>query len=164
MNATPLSPTNMNQKRAKYGFLYARFVSHAYFWHLIVMARQLSIIIGLEFGGGLLPLVKLFLVLLPIIFYTLALFFLQPFVSPEQNFLECSTQALLLLAGFGGLLRTENGGDNGTTDLGSAVVYGTVILAALLIVWALLRDLAYFFGSKQVLQNIVPSLVHAFLF
>ena len=124
------------------------------------MARQFSIIIALLFGGGLLPLVKLLLVLLPIILYTLAVFALRPFVSSEQDFVECSTQGLLLFAGFGGLLRTEGGsdvhGDNITADLENAVVYVTLILAALLIAWALIRDLAYFVGSKQVRRNVLP--------
>ena len=132
------------------------------------MARQFSIIVALNFGGGLKPLVKLFLVLVPIISYTLAVFAVRPFVSSEQDFIDCSTQGLLLFAGFGGLLRTEGGGvqrgDNITKDLGTAVVYGTLILAALLISWALIRDLAYFFGSKQALPNVALSSVCVFLY
>ena len=140
--------------KAKYGFLYMRFESHCYFWHLIVMAQQLSINIALEFGGGLLPLVKFFLILLPIFSYTLGVFALRPFVSSEHDFIECSTQGLLLLAGLGGLLRTLDLDDDTSSDLGSGVVYVTLILAAVLIIGSLIRDMAYFFGSKQVLHNL----------
>ena len=123
------------------------------------MARQFSIIIALEFGGDLQPLVKFFLVFLPLLLYTLAVFAVRPFVSSEQDFVECSTQGLLIFAGFGGLLKTEGRDDSITADLGNAVVYGTLILAALLIIWALVRDLAYFFGSKQALPNVALSSV-----
>ena len=141
--------------KAKYGFLYVRFEGNSFFWHLIVMAQQLSINIALEFGGGLLPLVKFFLILLPIFGYTLAVFALRPFVSSEHDFIECSTQGLLLLAGFGGLVRTLDQDDHTSSDLGTGVVYTTLILAAVLIVWALIRDMAYFFGSKQVQKRLV---------
>ena len=153
----------MIKTKAKYGFIYVRFESEAFFWHMIVMARQLSIIIALQFGGGLLPLVKFFLVLLPILVYTVAVFAVRPFASSEQDFIECSTQGLLIFAGFGGLLRTEGVGDNHqhggnvAADLGTAVVYGTLLLAVLLIAWSLIRDVAYFFGSKQVLHVVTLS-------
>ena len=91
------------------------------------------------------------------------MFALRPFASSEQNFIECSTQGLLLFAGFGGLLGTDSGGDNVTTGLGTAVVYVTLVLAALLIVWAWTRDLAFFFGSKQVLlKSMALSSVRVF--
>ena len=121
---------------------------------MIVVAIQFWIIISIEFAGGLAPLLKFFLIMLPILVYTLAVFAFRPFSSSEQDFIDCSTQCLLLLGGFGALLRTEGGNDSNTTDLGTAVVYATLILAVLLIAWALTRDVAHFFGSKQVLKNL----------
>ena len=57
---------NSQEYRAKYGFLYMRFEGDFYYWHIIVVAVQFWIILAIEFGGGLAPLLKFFLILVPI--------------------------------------------------------------------------------------------------
>ena len=84
-----------------------RFEGEKYYWHLIVMLRELLIIMAIQFGSGSAPLINFLSMFLPIGFYNIAVFALHPFKSPEGYFLDCSTQMLLLSFCLGGLLITQ---------------------------------------------------------
>ena len=110
------------QYSCAFGFLYRRFKRKLYWWHLVVMVRQISIIglqtflsasasgnqLGIIFGicGG----------------YTLLLFVLRPFIKGEENILDCILQLCLLAITLGAMIRKTNIDEGYPGHVGTALI------------------------------------------
>ena len=148
----------------------ARVASRACVWlcvrtHARVDMQQLFIVAVALFGKQQPPLLQFTFMLLPLACYSLAVFATRPFQQDEADLLECGAQSVLLLLCLGGLLRTSRDTAEASTfgkDLGTSLVYSTLVLAALLIAWAVIKDLSHSIGSQETLRKLKLPLLSWF--
>ena len=129
-----------------------RFEPRFFWWHLVKKLQQWTIIIVAFFTKEETPVLQFSLMFFPLACYALAVFATRPFQSDEDDALECVTQTLLLLLCLGGVIRHDD--DDLNQGLGKVVVYLTLFLTAAVVAWAVVRDLSYSIGSKQVLAGL----------